>query len=119
MLPPFRHRWAPVLAALIEEWGQAPTDLDAVKSAIAVLKCLSTFLRAACNPTVETALLNPLGLCLEGCLETLDAYYPFYENMVINDTDSDAPVEEGMDGGPIGLLVEVRVVPQDGLIQSS
>lgn len=43
----------------------------------------------------------------------LDAYYPFYQNMVINDHDGDASVEESIEGGPTSFVIQVSEVLQE------
>lgn len=112
----------------MSEVSETPTDLEAVQSALASLRCLSTFFNTRCS-ALETMAFPCLQSTIQQCLQVsrgtvltsifqkvfesapvpqvLLALYPCYENMSINDIDGVAGIEEDVEGGPTSLVVQV------------
>lgn len=100
------QQWTTVFLELVEELSTTPTDLNAIQNTLIVLRCLAT-LFSGCVPTLERECATCLRTALEKILEVLDGYYLFYENMVINDHDGDASVEESTEGGPTSFVIQL------------
>eukprot|EP00917_Polyrhabdina_sp_WS-2016_P029126 GHVP01062035.1.p1 GENE.GHVP01062035.1~~GHVP01062035.1.p1 ORF type:complete len:1044 (-),score=213.28 GHVP01062035.1:562-3414(-) len=100
-------QWVDVFGSLIHDLEDSPLDLEVLQAAKIVIQTLRALASSFTDHKASGVVIEALDQCFESILKVLDAYYPVFENMILNDENEIEDSEEGGHNTFISQLFEL------------